>query len=95
MSPEQCRAARAWLKLSMEDLATSAGVAITSVRNFEGHQLSRLSTAAAAMQSALERRGVFFLKDEGIIIPKGKRPTKPKNQLDEPMVFPKERGLRF
>jgi len=96
MSPEQCRAARAWLKLSMEDLAGSANVEITSVRDFEAKRLSRLSPAAAAMQAALERRGVFFLEEEGIIIPKPQKSKKTKPAAENTPAFSKARpGLRF
>ena len=96
MSPEQCRAARAWLKLSMEDLAGSANVEIVSVRDFEAKRLSRLSPAATAMQAALERRGVFFLEEEGLIVPKPQKPKKTKPEAEDAPAFPKARhGLRF
>jgi hypothetical protein len=47
------------------------------------------------MQSALERRGVFFLTEDGIMIPKSPRSTKEKKPLDnEALPLPKIRHAR-
>lgn len=68
ISPQQCRAARAWFKLSEQDLAWSANVSVETVRRFEGRQLSRLAPGVAAMQSALERRGVQFFDGDALVV---------------------------
>jgi len=68
MSPDQCRAARAWLNLSREDLAWSAKVSVDSVKQFEQRHLSRLSEPVAAMQRVLEGRGVKFLDKDGFVV---------------------------
>lgn len=71
MAPEQCRAARAWLKLSMEDLALASNVAITTIRDFEAGRKSRHDPTLVAVKTALESRGVVFVdgaNTKGIVV---------------------------
>ena len=35
LTPEQCRAARAWLDWSQNDLADAANISLSTVRDFE------------------------------------------------------------
>ncbi|MDX7952211.1 XRE family transcriptional regulator [Lichenihabitans sp. Uapishka_5] len=71
MSPEQCRAARAWLEWSQGRLATEAGVGLSTVKGFEAGKRT-IGATLAAMRVALEKVGVTFVDGEssGITGPK-------------------------
>jgi ribosome-binding protein aMBF1 (putative translation factor) len=58
MSPEQCRAARAWIGWSQQDLAKRAKVGLSTVKDFENHSRTPIANNLAAMQSALETGGI-------------------------------------
>jgi transcriptional regulator with XRE-family HTH domain len=60
LSPEQCRAARAWLDWSQEELAQRAKVALSTVRDFEKERREPIANNIDAMQQALERGGMLF-----------------------------------
>jgi DNA-binding transcriptional regulator YiaG len=64
MTPEQCRAARAWLALTQSDLAEAAGVALSTLKDFEGGRRVPISNNLAAIQAALEKRGTAFFDNE-------------------------------
>lgn len=73
MSPEQCRAARAWLELSQEELAKAASVGVSTVRDFEAGRRVPIANNLAAMKAALENSGISFVDDEtqiGIVVPR-------------------------
>jgi transcriptional regulator with XRE-family HTH domain len=61
LTPEQCRAGRALLTWTQDDLATRAEVSRSTVRGFENgqHELHRAS--AAAIRRALEEGGIVFI----------------------------------
>ncbi len=61
LCPEQCRAARALLNWTQEQLANLAGVSRSTVRDFEcnRHELQRGSEALVV--ATLERAGIRFL----------------------------------
>ncbi|QBR70907.1 XRE family transcriptional regulator [Beijerinckiaceae bacterium] len=61
MSPEQCRAARAWLGLSQDGLATAACVANSTVRDFEAGRRVPIANNLTAIQAALEAKGIAFV----------------------------------
>ena len=61
MTPEQCRAARAWLTLSQDDLASAASVSNSTVRDFEAGRRVPIAATLAAMKAALEKQGVAFV----------------------------------
>ncbi len=63
MSPEQCRAARAWLDISQEELANAANVSLSTVRDFEKGRRAPIANNLAAIQAALEMRGAAFSDD--------------------------------
>lgn len=73
MAPEQCRAARAWLDWSQDDLATAASVSHSTIRDFEKGKRAPISATLAAMKAALERQGIVFVEGEplGISFDKG------------------------
>jgi len=66
MSPEQCRAARAWLGWSMDALAERARVSNSTVRDFEARRRTPIPNNLAAMRGALEAAGIEFLSSDGV-----------------------------
>jgi transcriptional regulator with XRE-family HTH domain len=64
MTPEQCRAARAWLNLTQSDLADAADVALSTLKDFEGGRRVPIANNLAAIQAALEKRGISFVDGE-------------------------------
>ena len=81
LSSEQCRAARALLNWTQEELAVRAGVSRSTVRGFESgqHELQRAS--AAMIRMALEQAGVILIEaDEqgaGVRLQSPHRPDQP------------------
>lgn len=61
LMPAQCRAARALLDWTQEELAEKAQVSRSTIRGFENglHELHRCS--AAVIRSALEAAGVILI----------------------------------
>jgi DNA-binding transcriptional regulator YiaG len=75
MTPEQCRAARAWLNLSQEELAKAATVGASTVRDFEAGRREPTRNNLAAMKAVLEKGGISFVdgsKTLGITVSKSK-----------------------
>jgi transcriptional regulator with XRE-family HTH domain len=73
MTPEQCRAARAWLNWTQSALAEAAGTALSTVKDFEGGRRVPIANNLAAIRAALETRGAAFVDDtktSGIAFPK-------------------------
>src|SRR4051794_1684163 len=73
MTPEQCRAARAWLNWPQDALAKAANVGVSTVRDFEAGRRDPTRNNLAALQAALEGGGVSFYQDEksrGIAVPR-------------------------
>jgi predicted transcriptional regulator len=63
LSPEQSRAARAWLDWSQEDLATRARVSLSTVRDFEKGRRTPIANNLQAILRALEEGGTQMLFD--------------------------------
>lgn len=59
-SPAQCRAARALVEISRDELANRAGVAARTISDFEGGRRAPIRSTLAAMRAALEAAGVEF-----------------------------------
>jgi ribosome-binding protein aMBF1 (putative translation factor) len=75
MSPEQSRAARAWLDWSQEELAAKASVSLSTVRDFEKARRVPIANNLTAMRVALEGAGIDFVDGAapGITYSKKKR----------------------
>lgn len=67
MTPEQSRAARAWLELSQQELASAASVSLSTVRDYEKGRTTPIPTTLAAMKAALEVQGIAFVDDDTAI----------------------------
>jgi DNA-binding transcriptional regulator YiaG len=63
MTPEQCRAARAWLGWPQDALAKAASVGVSTVRDFEANRRDPTRNNLTAMRTALEAGGVSFFED--------------------------------
>jgi DNA-binding XRE family transcriptional regulator len=62
LTPEQCRAARALLDWTQDDLAAHAEVSRSTVRGFEGGQQGIQRATAAAIRRAFEAAEIVFLE---------------------------------
>ena len=60
MIPAQCRAARALLRLNQSELATLAGLGLSTVVDFERERRPVSQEAIALLQKALEKAGILF-----------------------------------
>ncbi|MBP2312617.1 helix-turn-helix domain-containing protein [Azospirillum soli] len=64
ISAAQCRAARAWLNITQEELAQRAGVGVSTVRDFERSLRSPIRQNLGALERAFAEMGVTLLKDD-------------------------------
>ncbi len=60
ISPQQCRAARAWLNWSQEHLAKTAQVALSTIRDFEREEREPIGQNIDAIERALSAGGIEF-----------------------------------
>ena len=65
MNAAQCRAARALLNISQEDLAVLASISVTSLRNFERGATVPMHNNLVAIRRALEAAGIEFIPENG------------------------------
>lgn len=65
INPEQCRAARAFLDWSQDQLAEAAGIGRQTVVDFERGVRSPTEKSLEAMQTALEKHGIEFAPPSG------------------------------
>ncbi len=65
LTPEQSRAARAWLNMSQEELAQRAKVSLSTVRDFEIEDRAPIANNVEAMQRAFEEEGFAFSSQPG------------------------------
>ncbi|SFU23042.1 helix-turn-helix transcriptional regulator [Mesorhizobium sp. YR577] len=66
ITTEQCRAGRALIEWSQEQLATAASVSLSTVRDFEKGRHTPIANNFTAIRAALEAAGVTFL-DNGSV----------------------------
>lgn len=69
LTPKHVRAARALLAWSQQELAKAAGVATSTVADFERGQRTPVANNAQAIRSALEGAGIRFLPTGAVIGP--------------------------
>lgn len=69
LTPKHVRAARALLAWSQQDLAKAAGVATSTVADFERGQRTPVANNAQAIRSALENAGIQFMPTGAVIGP--------------------------
>lgn len=60
MLPEQCRAARAFLNWSMDDLATRANCSNSTIRDYEAKRRTPHQNRLNGIRQALEEAGIVF-----------------------------------
>ena len=65
MTPAQCRAARALLDWSQQQLAEAAKVGIVTVRQFEAGAAKPRNSTLDVLCRALESAGVIFVDENG------------------------------
>ncbi|MBV9388425.1 MAG: helix-turn-helix transcriptional regulator [Chroococcidiopsidaceae cyanobacterium CP_BM_ER_R8_30] len=65
ISPEQCRAARAMLCWSQDELAGAANVSRSTVADFERGVRIPVPNNIAAIRSVFEQAGIEFLPEQG------------------------------
>jgi transcriptional regulator with XRE-family HTH domain len=65
ITPAQCRAARALLDWSQQQLAIAARVGVVTVRQFEGGAAQPRRATLDVVQRALEAAGVVFIAANG------------------------------
>lgn len=65
ISAGQCRAARAFLSWSREQLAAASSVHLRTIVDFERQAREPRLNTLAALQAALEGAGATFLPDDG------------------------------
>jgi transcriptional regulator with XRE-family HTH domain len=64
IDPENCRAARALINWSQQQLAKAANVGVSAVKNFEAGHRMLTPNNLAAIQNALKHAGVEFVSEE-------------------------------
>lgn len=60
MSPAQCRAGRALIGMEQRALARAAGIAVSTLIDFEAERRSPRAATVATIRAALEKAGVEF-----------------------------------
>lgn len=65
ITPAQCRAARSLLDCDQGRLATTAGLGLSTIVDFERGRRAVSEKATAAIRTALETAGVEFIPENG------------------------------
>lgn len=64
VTPEQCRAARAWLGWNQEELANRTSVSVSSIRDFENGKRTPFANNMSAIARALSDAGIEMISDD-------------------------------
>ena len=65
LSPAQCRAARALLNWSQEDLVRASGITKKTIADFERGATTPRANTLSQIQAALEAMGIDFVNGDG------------------------------
>jgi transcriptional regulator with XRE-family HTH domain len=65
MDSSQCRAARALLKWTQDDLAIKSGASAVTIRNFENERSAPQKGTLFLIQKIFEDAGVEFISENG------------------------------
>lgn len=65
ITPDQCRAARALLKMSQDALCAAADISRGTLISFEAGTRTTEEATVAALEKALKRAGVEFIPENG------------------------------
>jgi ribosome-binding protein aMBF1 (putative translation factor) len=65
MSPEQCRAARGWLRWSRSDLAAKAAVPLNVIHDFESDRRLPVAVNLQAIRKAFHDAGLRLARRRG------------------------------
>jgi transcriptional regulator with XRE-family HTH domain len=65
LSPAQCRAARALLNWSQEDLVRASGITKKTIADFERGATTPRANTLSQIQAALEAKGIGFINGDG------------------------------
>ena len=65
ITPGQCRAARAWLVLSQQELSDLAGVSQSMIKDFEGEKRTPTKNNLSALERVFVQRGINFSSSDG------------------------------
>jgi len=68
VTPRQCRAARALLGWKQDVLAYRSGVSASAITHFESGRSRTYPRNIEAMETALNRAGVRFIRTSGVIV---------------------------
>lgn len=68
MTPEHCRAARAWLDWSQGDLSKRANIGLSTIRSFENGLRTPIANNLLAMRRAFEEAGVTLTDEPAGIV---------------------------
>ena len=69
ISPAQCRAARALLQWSQQQLADRSGLGFSTIRDFEKGRHVPYATNLATIEQTLTKAGVRFLDGNCVCLP--------------------------
>jgi transcriptional regulator with XRE-family HTH domain len=73
LKAEQCRAARALLKWKQEELAHKAGLAVSTIRDFEAERRMPHASNLAQIERAFAHAGIEFTNGEAPGVRRHKR----------------------
>ncbi len=66
VTPEQCKAARALLGWTQDDLAKISHVSVGTIKNFEAGRRATNYSSMQTLRLALENAGIEFLGQDGV-----------------------------
>jgi DNA-binding XRE family transcriptional regulator len=67
ISPGQCRAARALLDWSQEQMAEASGLSLMAIRNFESGAVKPRRSTYAMILAAAAQHGIAFVEEDGTL----------------------------